>query len=243
MNKMIALMLAASASALLAAAPAYAQDASYKSLTDKASADYKQAKAACDSHSGNAKKVCVEEARVARAKADSDAVAEYRNTPRELTKARKDVANAEYDLAKAKCGDRTGADKTTCMNDAKAAKTAALADANTGAKAGTNVAQNPPATTKENCDAMDAPAKAACVTRNAAGSTKTAVADSVITTKIKADLVKDNDLKALDVHVETVNGVVMLSGFVPSQAQVKKAADLARGVEGVTDVKNGLKVK
>jgi len=43
--------------------------------------------------------------------------------------------------------------------------------------------------------------------------------------------------------VETVNGVVMLSGFVPSQAQVQKAADLARGVEGVTDVKNGLKVK
>jgi osmotically-inducible protein OsmY len=90
---------------------------------------------------------------------------------------------------------------------------------------------------------MDATAKAACVTRNAAGSTKVAVADTVITTKIKADLVKDNDLKALDVHVETVNGVVMLSGFVPSQAQVQKAADLARGVEGVTDVKNGLKVK
>ncbi|MEG0885211.1 MAG: BON domain-containing protein, partial [Janthinobacterium sp.] len=145
MNKMIAFVLAASASALLAAAPAYAQDTSYKSLTDKATADYKQAKAACDAQSGNAKKVCVEEAKVARAKAESDAVAQYRNTPRELGKARKDVANAEYDLAKAKCGDRTGADKTTCMNDAKAAKTAALADASTGAKAGTNVAQNPPA--------------------------------------------------------------------------------------------------
>lgn len=243
MNKVIALMLAASASALLAAAPAHAQDASYKSATDKASADYKQAKAACDSQAGNAKKVCVEEARVARTKADSDAVAQYRNTPRELGKARKDVANAEYDLAKAKCGDTSGANKTACMNDAKAAKTAALADASMGAKDGTNVAQNPPAMVKENCDAMDATAKAACVTRNAAGSTKVAVTDTVITTKIKADLVKDSDLKALDVHVETVNGVVMLSGFVPSQAQVQKAADLARGVEGVTDVKNGLKVK
>ena len=58
----------------------------------------KDAKAACDAQSGNAKKVCVEEARVARAKADSDAVAQYRNTPRELSKARKDVAKAEYDL-------------------------------------------------------------------------------------------------------------------------------------------------
>ncbi|MGK5079577.1 BON domain-containing protein [Janthinobacterium sp. HLX7-2] len=243
MNKMIALVLAASASALLAAAPAYAQDSSYKSLTDKATNDYKQAKDACSSQSGNAKKVCVEEAKVVRAKADSDAVAQHRNTPRELGKARKDVANAEYDLAKTKCGERTGANKTSCMNDAKASKTAALADANTGARDGANMAQNPPAVTKENCDAMDATAKAACMTRNAAGSTKMAVTDSVITTKIKADLVKDNDLKALEVHVETVNGVVMLSGFVPSQAQVQKAADLARGVEGVTDVKNGLKVK
>ncbi|MBG6219260.1 MULTISPECIES: BON domain-containing protein [unclassified Janthinobacterium] len=243
MHKMIALMLAASASALLAATPAHAQDGAYKRLMDQASTDYKQAKAACDARSGNAKKVCVEEAKVARSKADADAVAQYRNTPRELGKARKDIANAEYDLAKAKCGERSGADKTACMNDAKASKTAALADANMGARAGTNMAQNPPAMMKENCDAMDAPAKVACMTRNAAGSTKVAVEDSVITTKIKADLVKDNDLKALDVHVETMNGVVMLSGFVPSQAQVKKAADLARGVEGVTDVKNDLKVK
>ncbi len=243
MNKMLSFVLAASASALLAAAPAHAQDTSYKALTDQAAATYKQARAACDGQAGNAKKVCVEEARVARAKAESDAVAQHRNTPRELSKARKEVANAEYDLAKARCGERSGADKTTCMTDAKARQRAALADASTGAAAGTNVAQNPAPAGRENCDAMDVADKAACVARNAAGSTKNVVADTIITTKIKADLVKDDDLKAMDVHVETVNGVVMLSGFVPSQAQVQKAADLARSVEGVTDVKNGLKVK
>ena len=129
------------------------------------------------------------------------------------------------------------------MTDAKAKQRAALADANTGAAAGTNVAQNPAPANRENCDAMDAGDKTACMARNAAGTTKNVVADTVITTKIKADLVKDDDLKAMDVHVETVNGVVMLSGFVPSQAQVQKAADLARSVEGVTDVKNSLKVK
>ena len=243
MNKMLSFVLAASASALLATAPAHAQDTSYKSLTDQAAATYKEAKAVCDAQSGNAKKVCTEEAKVARAKAESDAVAQHRNTPRELAKVRKDVANAEYELAKAKCGDRTGADKTSCMTDAKARQRAALADASTGAAAGTNVAQNPAPATRENCDAMDAAEKAACVTRKAAGTTKNVVADTVITTKIKADLIKDDELKAMDVHVETVNGVVMLSGVVPSPAQVQKAADLARSVEGVTDVKNSLKVK
>lgn len=243
MNKMLSLVLAASASALLAAAPAYAQDTSYKSLTDQAAANYKQAKDACDSQSGNAKKVCVEQAKVERAKAESDAVAQHRNTPRELAKARKDVADAEYDLAKAQCGERSGAAKTSCMNDAKAQQKAAIADANMGAKDGTNVAQNPTPAKRESCDGMEATDKAACMSRNAAGTTKNVVADTVITTKIKADLVKDDDLKAMDVHVETTNGVVMLSGFVPSQAQVDKAADLARGVEGVTEVKNGLKVK
>ena len=79
--------------------------------------------------------------------------------------------------------------------------------------------------------------------QNAASNAAAVLDDTAVTTKIKADLVKDDDLKAMDVHVETVNGVVMLSGFVPSQAQVQKAADLARSVEGVTDVKNSLKVK
>lgn len=79
------------------------------------------------------------------------------------------------------------------------------------------------------------------MTRNAAGSTKVAVEDSVITTKIKADLVKDNDLKAPDVHGngERRRHAQRLRAF-PGAG---KAADLARGVEGVTDVKNGLKVK
>ncbi|CDG81778.1 BON domain-containing protein [Janthinobacterium agaricidamnosum] len=240
MNKVISLVLAASASALLVASPAIAQQAnqstqasgaSYKNLTDKASSDYKAAKTACDANSGNARKVCVEEAKVARAKAESDAVAQYRNTPRELSKARKSVADAEYDLAKAKCGERSGSDKTVCTNQAKAARDTALAAADSGTPDGgaaaTGQAQN-----QNNANPT-------------AGSStaRTAVADTVITTKIKADLVKAPDLKALDVHVETVNGVVMLSGFVPSQTEANKAVALARSVEGVTDVKSALKVK
>ncbi len=72
---------------------------------------------------------------------------------------------------------------------------------------------------------------------------KDTVADSVITTKIKTELLAEPALKSLDVHVETTNGTVMLSGFVPSQAEVDKAVDVARNVKGVNKVQSSLRIK
>ncbi|ARP85927.1 BON domain-containing protein [Bordetella genomosp. 9] len=66
--------------------------------------------------------------------------------------------------------------------------------------------------------------------------------DAVITTKVKAAIVADKSLSALDVAVETNNGVVTLTGTVPSAAQSDTATHVARGVEGVKQVKNELKV-
>lgn len=255
MNKVILLALSAAASAMfVATAPAYAQnqdDAAYKSMTDKAKTAYDSAKTRCGAEQGNARKVCLGEAKVARAQAEEDAVIQYHNSARETRRARTSLANAEYDLAKAKCADMTGSDKRTCQNDAKTAQVAALDRArSTVAQTATSeertAAVASPSTTmpKENCDQISNVAeKTACMSHNVAGTTRNAIADTVITTKIKADLVRDPDLKAMEVHVETVKGVVMLSGFVPSQAEVSKAEELARKVEGVTDVQNGLKVK
>lgn len=93
------------------------------------------------------------------------------------------------------------------------------------------------------CDDLDGTEKASCIARSTGKKAKNVMFDSVITTKIKADLVRDPDLKAMDVHVETVKGVVKLSGFVPSTAEASKAEALARGVDGVTDVQSDLKVK
>lgn len=239
MNKLLTITLTAAIGAAFAA-PVYAQDqdaAGYKSLTVKAAADYKAARAACGSSTGNAKQICLAEAKVERTRADADAASQHNNAPKTLSKARSDVVNAEYDLAKAKCADSTGAERTSCLRDAKTTQTAALADA----KAGNT--QTLAATVRQDCDQLDGTEKASCLARNTGAATKTVVADSVITTKIKADLVKDPDLKAMDVHVETTKGVVMLSGFVPSQAEATKAEALARGIEGVTDVKSALKVK
>jgi osmotically-inducible protein OsmY len=67
--------------------------------------------------------------------------------------------------------------------------------------------------------------------------------DSVITTKVKAAIVKDPDLSAAEINVETYKGVVQLSGFVKQADDVGKAGTVARGVKGVTSVKNNLLVK
>ncbi len=63
------------------------------------------------------------------------------------------------------------------------------------------------------------------------------------TEDLKADLIREPDLKSLDVHVDTSNGIVMLSGFVPSQAEADKAIQVARNVKGVAKVENGLEIQ
>jgi len=76
-----------------------------------------------------------------------------------------------------------------------------------------------------------------------AAETGQPVKDSYITTKVKAELAKDRDTKAHDIHVTTKDGVVALSGTVDSRAEKDKAETDARGIKGVVDVNNGLQVK
>lgn len=67
--------------------------------------------------------------------------------------------------------------------------------------------------------------------------------DSVITTKVKALLFDEPTLKSTEISVETFKGVVLLSGFVTSQANISKAMEIARTVKGVEGVKDGMKLK
>lgn len=60
--------------------------------------------------------------------------------------------------------------------------------------------------------------------------------DTWITTKVKADLLATEDVSGLALNVETVNGVVSLSGSVDSQAEADRAVGVARGIEGVKRV-------
>jgi len=74
-------------------------------------------------------------------------------------------------------------------------------------------------------------------------STGEYVTDSWITTKVKAALVEDRQVKATEVNVETFKGVVQLSGFVSSNAAMNQAVYVARGIKGVTSVKNDMRIK
>ncbi len=67
--------------------------------------------------------------------------------------------------------------------------------------------------------------------------------DSVVTSKVKASILKDPKLKLLQINVETFKGVVQLSGFVNSNDSAKRAVDLTRRVKGVKQVNNSLIVK
>ena len=69
------------------------------------------------------------------------------------------------------------------------------------------------------------------------------VADSVLTAKVKAALLKEPELKSLDVSVETLRGEVLLSGFVQSDAQRQKAMKAAVAVDGVASVKDAMVVR
>lgn len=69
------------------------------------------------------------------------------------------------------------------------------------------------------------------------------VDDSVVTTKVKAALINDPDVSAAEVNVETFKGVVQLSGFVNSRADMNKAIEIARGIKGVKSVKNDMRLK
>lgn len=67
--------------------------------------------------------------------------------------------------------------------------------------------------------------------------------DTIITTKVKTAIFKEDTLKSTEINVETYKGVVQLSGFVNSEADIKKAVEVARSVKGVASVKNDMRLK
>lgn len=411
MKTLLATLLATAAGASFAAAPTAALNhdpATYRNVTQKAASEYKAATAKCDAKSGNDKDICMAEAKASRARTEAQAVAKYNTSAEGKAKARSKVAEAEYDVAKAKCDAKSGAEKDSCMDNAKSVRTAALADAKAGREvadtradaragatgasgsaglvastdtkdpakaaavakceqatgnantgclidskgnvttlagraenateraaentkeaaanagdktravastaaektreaaatavdktkqaaatvaektgldgagerlraAGATIAQKTEsaldnagektreaaASARENtqeamhtagdktrqaastaADKTDrATDKAADNTRDATRGTALAASDTAITTKVKASIFKEPDLKSMAIHVETEKGVVMLSGFVESKAEADKAVKVAREVDGVTSVKSAIKVK
>jgi hyperosmotically inducible periplasmic protein len=75
----------------------------------------------------------------------------------------------------------------------------------------------------------------------AAAVAQAAIADGSITAKIKAKMTLDDTIQAGDIHVDYANGVVTLTGTVHSNAERKRAVDLARETKGVKSVTDRLR--
>lgn len=88
-------------------------------------------------------------------------------------------------------------------------------------------------------NAMDQAKEAA---GNAAESAAIAAADAAITTKVNAALAADEQLKALQIDVDTKAGHVTMTGPAPDEASRERATVLARAVDGVVAVENRLAV-
>lgn len=84
---------------------------------------------------------------------------------------------------------------------------------------------------------------AGCAGSRTQESTGQYVDDAAITSKVKTAIFNDPNLKVNEIGVETYKGVVQLSGFVSSQAEMNRAVEIARSVGGVKSVKSDMHVK
>jgi hyperosmotically inducible protein len=80
----------------------------------------------------------------------------------------------------------------------------------------------------------------ACSGTETSRSTGTYIDDQTISTKVNAKLAEDSFTQAIQVDVETYDGVVQLSGFVDNPEAIERAEQIAWSVEGVKGVENNL---
>ena len=153
-----------------AAQAATISKAEYKADKTRISADYKADKAACAALAGNAKDICVEEAKAKEKVARAELEYSYSGKAADQTKVLMAKAKSAYAVAKEKCNDQAGNAKDVCVKEAKAVEVKALADAKLGKKIGE--AKKEASDDKmdanykvalEKCDALAGEAKTSCI--------------------------------------------------------------------------------
>jgi len=145
--------------------------ADFRADKSRISATYKTDKAACATRSGNAKDICIEEAKAVEKVARAELEYGYTGKAKDHDKVLVAKAETAYAVAKEKCDDRAGNDKDVCVKEAKSVETKALADARMGkqiSEAKTDAAQDKREAeykvAAEKCDALAGDAKTTCMT-------------------------------------------------------------------------------
>lgn len=194
--------------------------------------------ARCEQATGDARTACLVDERgnmtTAGAAVSSAGAAAVANTREAAT----NVAQETREVA------RTAADKTREMAANVAEKTGMAGAGERTREAVATVKEKTAAAVDRTKEvAANAVQRTGAATERAGERTARVAADGSITTKVKAGLVADPDLKGMEISVDTEQGVVMLSGFVESKAEADKAVQVAKSVDGVTSVKSAIKVK
>ncbi len=82
-----------------------------------------------------------------------------------------------------------------------------------------------------------------CVAPGTPGYQPTTIDDSNTTTLIKAALVNEAMYKVNQIRVETVNGVVTLSGVVQSRPEADRVVEMTKTIKGVKEIRDVLEVR
>ena len=176
MNKLFnlknSLVVSFAAGALLALPLAQAASmtrADYQAGKTRISTDYKADKTACASQAGNAKDICVEEAKAKEKIARAELEYGYSAKASDQNKVLMAKAESAYAVAKERCDDKAGNDKDVCVKEAKAIEVKALTDAKMGKQVGEVMKDGAAAKrdanydlAAEKCEALAGDAKAAC---------------------------------------------------------------------------------
>jgi hyperosmotically inducible periplasmic protein len=91
--------------------------------------------------------------------------------------------------------------------------------------------------------ARDTGAKVGETVAEGANQVQRAATDAALTAKIKSKMALDDTVKAIDIDVDTTNGIVTLNGFVPDAQARDRAVQLARETEGVVSVVDRLTIR
>lgn len=112
-----------------------------------------------------------------------------------------------------------------------------------GQKVDSAIAQTEQKAQEIKAETQEAGREVAKAADNAADAIANKSRDVAITAELKAELARDERLRASDINVDTVSGQVILRGFAPDTASRERAAQLAKAVQGVVGVDNQLAVQ
>ena len=91
--------------------------------------------------------------------------------------------------------------------------------------------------------ALGALATTGCAVTSGQSTVGPYVDDATISTRVKARFAEDTSVSAMAIQVETLKGLVQLAGFATSQAEKDRAAQIARAVPDVKEVRNNIIVR